>query len=43
MMEIFIEKTLKHNPGETSLKAPCAIYINLECILKKKSIQSKQP
>ena len=29
------EKTLKYNPGEKSLKAPIAIYLNLECLLKK--------
>ena len=33
-------KTLKYNPGEKSLKAPFAIYIDLECILKK--VQSSQ-
>ena len=30
----------KYNPGEKSLKAPYAIYIDLECILKK--VQSSQ-
>ena len=25
------EKILKYNPGEKSLKAPFAIYLNLEC------------
>ena len=30
-----VEKTLKYNPGEKSLKIPFAIYIDLECILKK--------
>ena len=34
------EKTLKYNPGEKSLKAAYAIYVNLECILKK--VQSSQ-
>ena len=34
------EKTLNHNPGENSLKEPFAIYIDLECILKKVQKQS---
>ena len=42
-MEIFIEKTLKHNPGEKSLKALCVIYINLECILKKNQSSQNNP
>ena len=29
------EKTLKYNPGEKSLKARFAIYLDLECLLKK--------
>ena len=28
------EKILKYNPGEKSLKAPFAIYLDLECLLK---------
>ena len=36
------EKILKYNPGEKSLKAPFAIYLDLECLLKKKTILSKQ-
>ena len=36
----WVEKTLKYNPREKSLKAPFAIYIDLECILKK--VQSSQ-
>ena len=40
-MPIWAEKTLKYNPGEKSLKAPFAIYLDLECILKKlQSIQN---
>ena len=39
-MPSLAEKTLKCNPGEKSLKAPYAIYIDLECILKK--VQSSQ-
>ena len=34
-MPKWFEKTLKYNPGEKSLKAPIAIYLNLECLLKK--------
>ena len=30
-----VEKILKYNPGEKSLKAPFAIYHDLECLLKK--------
>ena len=30
-----VEKILKYNPGEKSLKAPFAIYIDLEYLLKK--------
>ena len=29
------EIILKYNPGEKSLKAPFAIYLDLECLLKK--------
>ena len=29
------EKILKYNPGEKSLKAPFAIYLDLECLLEK--------
>ena len=28
-------KILKYNPGEKSLKVPFAIYLDLECLLKK--------
>ena len=34
-MPKWIEKILKYNPGEKSLKAPFAIYLDLECLLKK--------
>ena len=30
-----VGKILKYNPGEKSLKAPIAIYLDLECLLKK--------
>ena len=39
-MPSWAEKTLKYNPGEKSLRAPFAIYIDLECIFKK--VQSSQ-
>ena len=32
------EKILKYNPGEKSLKAPFAIYLDLECLLKKENL-----
>ena len=35
-MPKWVGKTLKYNPGEKSLKAPFAIYLDLECLLKKK-------
>ena len=34
-MPEWVNKILKHNPGEKSLKAPFTIYLDLECILKK--------
>ena len=36
----WVNKIIEHNPGEKSLKAPFAIYLDLECILKK--LQSSQ-
>ena len=33
-----VNKMLEHNPGEKSLKAPFAIYLDLEFILKKVTI-----
>ena len=39
-MPNWVNKMLEHNPGEKSLKAPFAFYIDLECILKK--LQSSQ-
>ena len=35
-----VNKIIKYNPGENSLKAPFVIYLDLECILKK--VQSSQ-
>ena len=37
------EKILKYNPGEKSLKAPFAIYLDLECLLKKKQSCQNNP
>ena len=34
-MPKWVEKILKYNPGGKSLKAPFAIYLDLECLLKK--------
>ena len=39
-MPEWVDKALKYNPGEKSLKAPFAIYLDLECLLKQ--IQSTQ-
>ena len=37
------EKILKYNPGKKSLKAPFEIYLDLECLLKKKKLLKKIP
>ena len=37
------EKILKYNPGEKSLKAPFAIYLDLECLLKKEQSCQSNP
>ena len=34
-MSNWVEKILKYNSGEKSLKTPFAIYLDLECLLKK--------
>ena len=34
-MPKWVEKILKCNPGERSLKTPFAIYLDLECLFKK--------
>ena len=36
----WVNKSIKHNKGEKSLKEPFVIYLDLECILKK--LQSTQ-
>ena len=35
-MPKWFQKILKCHPGEKSLKAPFAIYLHLECSLKKR-------
>ena len=37
-MPKWVEKILKYNPGEKSLKVPFAIYLDLECLLKKNNL-----
>ena len=34
-MPKWLEKILKYNPGEKLLRAPFAIYPDLDCLLKK--------
>ena len=34
-MPKWVETILKYNPAEKSLNAPFAIYLDLECLLKK--------
>ena len=34
-MPKWVEKILKCNPGEKSLKAPFVIYLDLQCLLRK--------
>ena len=35
----WVEKILKYNPEEKSLKAPFAIYLDLACLLKKEQFR----
>ena len=42
-MPKWIEKILKYNPGEKSLKAPFAIYLDLECLLRKEQSCQNNP
>ena len=39
-MPEWVNKAIKHNPGEKWLKAPFVFFLDLECLLKK--IQSGQ-
>ena len=41
-MSKWFEKILKYNSGEKSLKARFAIYLDLDCLQKKRTISSKQ-
>ena len=34
-MPKLVQKIIKYNPGEKSLKPPFAIYLDLECLLEK--------
>ena len=36
------KKIMKYNHGEKSLKVPVIIFADLECLLKKRAILSKQ-
>ena len=38
-----VEKILKYNPGEKSLRAKIAIYLDLECLLKKEQSCENNP
>ena len=42
-MPKWVEKILKYNPGEKSLKVPFAIYLDLECLLKKEQSCKNNP
>ena len=42
-MPKWVEKILKYNPGEKSLKAPFSIYVDLECLLKKELSSHNNP
>ena len=43
VMPQLVDKILKHNPGEESLKTPFAIYLDLECLLKKEQSCQNNP
>ena len=42
-MPKWFEKILRYDPGEKSLKAPFAIYLDLECFLKKNNLAKTIP
>ena len=42
-MPKWVEKVLKYNPGEKSLKAPFAIHLDLECLLKEEQSCENNP
>ena len=39
----WVEKILKYNPREKPLKVPFAIYLDLECLLKKEQSCKNDP
>ena len=43
LMPRWVNKILKYNSGKKSLKAPFAIYLDLECLLKKKQSCQNNP
>ena len=42
-MPSWVKKILKYNPGEKLLKAPFAIYLDSECLLKKEQSCQNNP
>ena len=42
-MPKWVAKISKYNPGEKSLKPPFAIYLDLECLLKKEQSCQNNP
>ena len=38
-MPKWVEKISKYNPEEKSLKAPFAVYLDLECLLKREQFR----
>ena len=42
-MPKLVEKILKYNPGEKSLKARFTIYLDLECLLEKEQSCQNNP
>ena len=42
-MPKLFEQILKYNPGKKSLKAPFAIYLDIECLLKKEQSCQNNP
>ena len=43
LMRRWVNKILKYNSGKKSLKAPFAIYLDLECLLKKNNLVKTIP
>ena len=39
----WVNKTIKYNPGEKSLKAPFSFLLDLECLLKKEQSCQNNP